>query len=144
VKERVQGRDQVLMYVDGSCRGNPGPGGYAAVLRYRGHEKVIVGGSDDTTNSRMELRAVVEGLGAIKVSSTILVVTDSQYVKNIMEGGGAYVNQDLVMELRGRMAGHRIRVKKVKGHSGHEMNDRADELATAESARRANEESGRN
>ena len=132
----IQGKKQVLMYVDGSCRGNPGPGGYAAVLRYGGHEKVIVGGDDDTTNNRMELRAVIEGLGAIKIPSTVLVITDSQYVQNILDGGGGRSNADLVMELSARVVGHRIKVKKVRGHSGHSGNERVDKLAYAEATRR--------
>jgi ribonuclease HI len=140
-----QENQAIKLYVDGSCRGNPGVGGWAAVLVYGENEKVLVGGADDTTANRMELTAVIEGLKAIKANNkSILVVTDSAYVRGMMGRYRAKKNLDLVNELRGLMRGRKIHVKQVRGHSGHEMNDRADELATAESARRANEESGRN
>lgn len=129
----------IKLYVDGSCRGNPGVGGYAAILAYDGREKVIVGGAEDTTANRMELSAVIEGLKAIRVTNrSILVVTDSAYVRGQMGGHQARANLDLVNELRGLMRGRKIAVKQIRGHSGHEMNDRVDELATAESERRLN------
>jgi ribonuclease HI len=126
---------QVFLYVDGACKGNPGPGGYAAVLVCRGREKEIVGGESRTTNNRMELAAVIAGLQALKRPCRVTVVTDSRYVALILTGGQAKTNLDLVREAR-RLAGqHDVTVQQVAGHSGHPMNERCDRLAQAEALR---------
>jgi ribonuclease HI len=126
---------QVFLYVDGACKGNPGPGGYAAVLVCRGRENEIVGGQSRTTNNRMELAAVIAGLQALKRSCRVVVVTDSRYVALILTGGQAKTNLDLVREAR-RLAGqHVVTVEQVRGHSGHALNERCDRLAQAEALR---------
>jgi len=127
---------KVHLYVDGSCRGNPGPGGYAAVLQYGRHERELVGGQDRTTNNRMELMAVISGLKALKRRCQIIVVTDSQYVATMLNGGRAKANRDLIQELHQLANQHEIAVEKVNGHSGHLMNERVHRLAHAEATRR--------
>lgn len=129
-------QDQVLLYTDGSCLGNPGPGGWSAILRYGGHEKELVGGADQTTNNRMELTAVLEGLKALKRRCQVTVVTDSQYVATILNGGKAKANRDLVYEVRVEARRHEVTVQQVRGHSGHEMNELADQLAFTEANHR--------
>lgn len=127
---------QVYLYVDGACRGNPGPGGYAAILRCGDQEREVVGGSDQTTNNRMELTAVLAGLQALKGPCRLTVVTDSQYVAAILNGAKAKHNLDLVQEVRRLAEGQELVVEQVAGHSGHLFNERADKLAGAEAARR--------
>jgi len=127
---------QVMMYVDGACKGNPGPGGWAAVLRCGEHTKELVGGADHTTNNRMELQAVIEGLKALKKRSVVRLVTDSQYVIQMLKGAHARANQDLVEELRQLAGQHQVQAQWVKGHNGHELNELADELASREAAHR--------
>ena len=87
---------QVSLFVDGSCLGNPGPGGWAAILQCGDHEKEVVGGANHTTNNRMELTAVIEGMKVLKRRCQVTVVTDSQYVATILNGGKAKANLDLV------------------------------------------------
>lgn len=130
---------KVHLYVDGSCRGNPGPGGYAAVLQYGRHEREIVGGEGRTTNNRMELTAVICGLKALKRRCQVVIVTDSQYVATMLNGGRARANLDLVQELHQLVSQHEVVIEKVNGHSGHGMNDRVDRLAHAEATRRLNQ-----
>lgn len=127
---------QVSMFVDGSCLGNPGPGGWAAILQCGQHEKEVVGGADHTTNNRMELTAVLEGLKALTRRCQVTVVTDSQYVATILNGGKAKANQDLVCEVRVQARRHEVTVQQVRGHSGHEMNELADQLAFTEANHR--------
>lgn len=131
---------KVYLYSDGSCRGNPGPGGYAAVLTYGQNEKEVTGGQENTTNNRMELLAVINGLKAIKRKCTVVIVTDSQYVitviKTCMGNGKAKANPDLIKELRKQVKRHDIEIKKVLGHSGHTMNERVDYLAHFEATKR--------
>lgn len=127
---------QVSMFVDGSCLGNPGPGGWAAILQYGAHEKEVVGGADHTTNNRMELTAVLEGLKALNRCCQVTVVTDSQYVATILNGGKAKANQDLVQQVRAQARRHEVTVQQVRGHSGHEMNELADQLAFTEANHR--------
>lgn len=122
---------QVTLYTDGSCLGNPGPGGYAAVLSCNGRAKEITGGANHTTNNRMELQAVIVGLQSLKRHCQVTVVTDSQYVVTILNNGRAKANLDLVQQLRQLACRHDITVQQVRGHSGHEMNERCDQLATA-------------
>lgn len=127
---------QVSMFVDGSCLGNPGPGGWAAILQCGQHEKEVVGGADHTTNNRMELTAVLEGLKALTRRCQVTVVTDSQYVVTILNGGKAKANLDLVQQVRQLSRQHDITVQQVRGHSGHEMNERCDWLASAKASQR--------
>ena len=123
--------NQVFLYTDGSCRGNPGPGGYAAILQSGAHEKTLTGGVPHTTNNRMELQAVIVGLAALKRRCQVTVVTDSQYVATILNGGKARANRDLVQQVRELAADRHLKVQLVAGHSGHEMNERCDALAQA-------------
>ena len=127
---------KVLVYVDGSCRGNPGPGGWAAVLQCGEREKELVGGEDQTTNNRMELTAVIEGLKALKRRCQVTVVTDSQYVATMLNGGRAKANLDLVQQLRQLMQQHEVTVEQVQAHSGHPLNERCDRLAQTQAIHR--------
>jgi ribonuclease HI len=133
----------INIYTDGACKGNPGPGGWGAVLEYDGKEKELFGGEPATTNNRMELTAVIEALGALRRPCTVVLHTDSQYVqKGItewIEGWKArgwrtaakepVKNADLWRKLDEVVRTHRIRWVWVKGHSGHDGNERADALA---------------
>lgn len=139
---------EVYLISDGACIGNPGPGGWACILRYGDHKKELSGGEKSSTNNRMELRAVIEGLKALKESCSVTVITDSQYVRNGItqwlpqwkargwrkrtkgsSGTREVLNQDLWQELDAATAGHEIRWEWVKGHAGHEDNMRCDRLA---------------
>lgn len=135
--------NQVEMYTDGACKGNPGPGGWGALLRFNGKEKELFGGERDTTNNRMELTAVIAGLQALTRPCRVVVYTDSQYVKN---GISEWIhnwkkrgwktaskepvkNADLWQALDAARALHDVDWRWVKGHAGHEFNERADQLA---------------
>ncbi len=134
---------QVEIFTDGACRGNPGPGGWAALLRVGDHEKLISGAEQDTTNNRMELRAAIEGLSALKRPSRVVLTTDSQYVRQgITQWIGGWKkngwrtaarkpvkNQDLWQQLDAALAQHEVEWLWVKGHSGHEENERVDQAA---------------
>ncbi len=129
----------VEIFTDGACSGNPGPGGWGAILRYGGHEKELSGGEELTTNNRMELMAAIRALEAMKRSCRIDLYTDSQYVqKGVMEwmagwkakGWPARIkNQDLWKELDALLQKHDVTFHWIKGHAGHSENERADELA---------------
>lgn len=133
----------IEIYTDGACRGNPGPGGWGALLRAGKHEKELWGGEHHTTNNRMEMTAVIESLKAMKRPSDIVLTTDSQYVrkgitewiegwkrKNWQTAARKPVkNADLWKEIDRLAATHNIEWKWVKGHSGHAENERVDELA---------------
>lgn len=133
----------VEIFTDGACRGNPGPGGWGVLLRAGDVEKELWGGEADTTNNRMELKAAIEGLDALKRPSTVSLTTDSQYVrKGITEwiagwkakgwktaGKQPVKNRDLWEQLDALSQQHRIEWHWVKGHSGHEENERVDALA---------------
>jgi ribonuclease HI len=135
----------VDIYTDGACRGNPGPGGWAALLSAGSHEKEISGAENPTTNNRMELRAVIAALEALKRPSPVRLYTDSQYVRRgITEwlaqwkardwktaDRKAVKNQDLWQQLEQAAARHRIEWHWVRGHTGVEGNERADALANA-------------
>ncbi len=135
--------EPVLLFTDGACRGNPGPGGWGALLRYRGVEKELWGGEPETTNNRMELTAVIEGLRALRRPSRVRIVTDSQYVKNGMESWihnwkrngwrtaskKPVKNADLWQELDRLVNRHQVEWEWVRGHSGHPENERVDALA---------------
>ncbi len=138
--------DKLEIYTDGACSGNPGRGGWGAVLLYKGHEKKISGFAKDTTNNRMELAAVIEALKAIKKSSAeITIYTDSKYVQNGITGWihswkknnwrnsskKPIKNVDLWQQLDEESSKHNIDWQWVKGHSGNKYNDIADELATS-------------
>ena len=134
----------VELWTDGACSGNPGPGGWAAVLRLGERERELTGGDPATTNNRMELQAVVEGLRALKRPCRVLVHTDSAYVRNAIRQGWIdgwqrngwrtkaktpVANRDLWEDLLEAMRDHRVEWVAVKGHSGVELNERCDRLA---------------
>ena len=137
---------KVCIYTDGACSGNPGPGGWAAILRYNGHEKELSGGEAVTTNNRMELTAVISALEALREPCEVELWTDSQYIaRAINEGwlagwkrrgwkrkGGELKNIELWQELDGLLARHKVNFNWLKGHDGHEFNERCDALAVAE------------
>ena len=133
----------VVIYTDGACKGNPGPGGWGALLEYDGRRKELFGGEPHTTNNRMELVAVIRALEALKRESDVAIYTDSQYVKNGIE---AWIhawkrngwktsdkkpvkNEDLWRELDQLATRHRISWHWVRGHADNPGNERADELA---------------
>ena len=135
---------RVEIFTDGACSGNPGPGGWGALLRCRGVEKELSGGEKETTNNRMELTAVISALAALKTSCDISLYTDSKYVmdgitrwlpnwkKNGWETSNKkspVKNVDLWQRLDELAGGHEIRWIWVKGHAGHAENERVDELA---------------
>jgi ribonuclease HI len=136
---------RVEIYTDGACSGNPGPGGWGAVLLYQDYRKEISGGNDLTTNQRMELTAVIEALKALKVTGwEVVVYSDSAYIVNAFKQNWlskwekndwknskkeAVANQDLWKELIALSHRNHIKVEKVKGHSGVKWNERCDELA---------------
>jgi ribonuclease HI len=133
----------VRIYTDGACKGNPGPGGWGALLRSGGHERELFGGDPATTNNRMELTAVIRALAALKQASKVEVYTDSEYVmKGITEWLAAWKrrgwktadrkpvkNADLWRELDEVAGRHEVRWHWVRGHAGHPENERADALA---------------
>lgn len=134
---------KVELFTDGACSGNPGPGGWGAILRWRGVEKELFGGAADTTNNRMEMTAVIEGLKALKRPCQVTIYTDSQYVlKGVTEWLSGWKargwktadkkpvkNIDLWQILDEKIANHAIEWCWVKGHAGHPENERADQLA---------------
>ena len=134
--------EQVVIYTDGSSRGNPGPGGYGVILKYGAHERELSQGYHFTTNNRMELMAVIEGIKALKKNGlTITLYSDSQYVvKAIKEGWlkkwiatnfkGGKKNPDLWKELHDLLQLHQVNFKWIKGHADNPYNNRCDELAT--------------
>lgn len=137
---------EVVINTDGSCLGNPGPGGWAAILQYGDHEKEISGGESDTTNNRMELLAVIMALEALKRPVSVAVVSDSTYMKdgitkwiNGWKRNGwktaakkPVANQDLWMRLDDAVSRHNIQWRWVKGHAGDDLNERCDTLARTE------------
>jgi ribonuclease HI len=136
---------KVKLITDGACIGNPGPGGWACILRYGDHKKEMWGSEPDTTNNRMELQAAVEGLRALRERCTVEVVTDSQYLRNGItewihgwklngwrtKSKSPVVNQDLWKELDEQNERHHTQWSWTKGHASHADNNRCDELATA-------------
>ena len=133
----------VEIYTDGACRGNPGPGGWGALIRFNVHEKELCGGEQDTTNNRMELMAAIQGLESLSRACEVKLYTDSKYV---MQGITEWIhnwkkkgwktaakkpvkNADLWQQLDTARERHQIEWIWVKGHAGHEGNERADELA---------------
>ena len=142
----------VVIHTDGACSGNPGPGGWGAILAFGDHKKELKGGEAHTTNNRMELLAAIMALEALKSPCRVVLSTDSQYVqKGIGEwlpnwvrrgwktaAGEPVKNQDLWQRLHSAAAPHRIEWKWVKGHAGHVENERVDRLARAEAERLRN------
>jgi ribonuclease HI len=138
---------EVELWTDGACSGNPGPGGWAALLRMGDHERVLSGGDRRTTNNRMELTGVVEGLRALTRPCHVRVHTDSSYVKNAFTNGWIarwqrngwtsvqrqpVKNRELWQELVAEVARHEVEWVKVRGHRGVELNERVDRLACIE------------
>lgn len=141
---------EVTIYTDGACSGNPGPGGWGAILIYGEHKKEISGGESETTNNRMELTAVIEALNKLKEPCAVTVYSDSAYIVNGMNQGWLInwkrngwmtsknrpvENQDLWKELDRLLQVHDVRFVKVKGHSDDELNNRCDMLAVQASKR---------
>lgn len=146
VEESVD-EDKIILYTDGACSGNPGAGGYCAILQYNGKEKIISGGEAQTTNNRMELLGVINGLKALKNPSEVEVYSDSAYVVNAFledwisywvlnnwttKGKKEVANVDLWQELIELTRKHKIVWHKVKGHANNELNNRCDEIARSE------------
>jgi len=134
----------VTLYSDGSSLGNPGPGGYAGILEYRGKRREYSGGEPYTTNNRMELKAVIEGLKLLKEPCEVEVVTDSSYVAKainewlpgwVKKGFKKVKNPDLWREYLEAAAPHRVHATWVRGHDGHPENERCDHMARAEAER---------
>ncbi|ABB39735.2 Ribonuclease H [Oleidesulfovibrio alaskensis G20] len=141
---------QVDIFTDGSCLGNPGPGGWAAVLRYAGTQKELGGGFSGTTNNRMEILAVIEGLEALQEPCTVNLYTDSQYVRNAVEkkwldswqrngwktaARKPVKNKDLWLRLLPLLARHTVKFHWVRGHSGHPENELCDTIARGHASR---------
>lgn len=139
---------EVTIYTDGACSGNPGPGGWAAILMAGGHTKELSGGDKDTTNNRMELLGVINGLKALKFPCKVKIYSDSAYVVNafnqnwidkwVLNGWknsakADVANADLWKELVKLTSMHEVTFIKVKGHADNEYNNRCDELAVSES-----------
>ncbi|MBQ5904757.1 MAG: ribonuclease HI [Clostridia bacterium] len=139
---------EVKVYTDGACSGNPGAGGWGTILEYKGIKRELSGGMAETTNNRMELTAVIEGLKALKESCKVTVITDSQYVANGINLGWAEswkangwrkkdrkpaLNPELWDALLSEIARHEVTIEWIKGHAGHPENERCDELAVMES-----------
>ena len=137
----------VTLYTDGACSGNPGPGGWGAILEYMGHEKELSGGEDNTTNNRMELTAVIEGLSCLKQPCAVELYSDSKYVIDGLEKGWAEgwkkrgwiksdkkpaLNPDLWEKLLELTHIHQMRYHWVKGHADNPKNNRCDEMAVAQ------------
>ena len=137
--------EAIEIYTDGACSGNPGPGGWGVILRWRGHEKELSGGEADTTNNRMELMAAIQALESLKRSSSVDLHTDSTYVRDGItkwihgwkrngwktSAKKPVKNEDLWKRLDAALSGHQVSWHWVKGHDGHPENERADGLATA-------------
>ena len=136
--------EKIIIYTDGACSGNPGPGGWGAILMYKGAKKEISGGKKDTTNNIMEITAVIEGLKKLKKQSEVQVYSDSSYVVNTFKQGWIYnwmkkgwktasgepvKNKELWQELYDLTQKHKVEFIKVKGHSDNEFNNRCDEMA---------------
>ncbi len=136
----------VILYTDGACSGNPGPGGWASILRYGENTRELSGGEAQTTNNRMELMGVIEGLRALKEKCAVELYSDSQYIVNALTNGwlrdwkrrgwkrrdGELKNAELWQELDGLLAKHAVTAHWVKGHADNEYNNRCDALAVAE------------
>lgn len=140
---------KVDIFTDGACSGNPGPGGWGAILRYGNHELELSGGEKSTTNNRMELTAVIEALKRLKEKCSVTIYTDSKYVADAFLQGWIWnwakngwkksdkkpvLNPELWQTLLTEISKHDYKIVWVKGHAGHPENERCDKLATAKSA----------
>lgn len=141
---------KVEIFTDGACKGNPGPGGWGAVLRYNETEKMISGGNPDTTNNKMELTAVIEALKLLKEPCEVILTSDSKYVCDSVDKGWVYswkkkgwkksdgkpaLNIDLWEQLLPLLSTHSVTFKWIKGHAGHRENELCDEMAVKEAAK---------
>ncbi|WBY64884.1 MAG: Ribonuclease H [Thermocaproicibacter melissae] len=139
---------KVEIFTDGACSGNPGPGGWGAILRYNGHEKRISGGAPETTNNRMELSGVIAALSQLKEPCEVILTSDSRYVCDAIQKGWAEswrkngwrkadkkpaLNSDLWEKLLDLLSVHHVTVNWIKGHAGHPENECCDRMAVAES-----------
>ena len=135
-------KPEVTIYTDGACQGNPGPGGWGALLRYGKHEKILSGGEKETTNNRMELQAALEALRGLKEPCQVTLFTDSEYLKkgitdwmpnwkkrNWRRKGGELANVDLWMKLDQEIERHEVDWRWIRGHAGNMYNERVDRLA---------------
>ena len=144
----TQQQKHVEIFTDGACSGNPGPGGWGAVLRYKGNTRELSGGARETTNNRMELTAVIEALSALKEPCDVTLTSDSKYVIDAIQKGWVYgwkkkgwiksdkkpaLNVDLWEQLLPLLAYHQVEFVWVKGHAGHPENERCDQMAVAQS-----------
>lgn len=140
----------VVIYTDGSCSGNPGPGGWGVIMQHAGKQKTLSGGDKNTTNNRMEITAVIMGLSALKIRCAVEIRTDSTYVCDAVSKGWLtkwqangwkkadkkpVENTDLWKDLIGLLSAHEVTMTKVAGHAGNPGNELADKLATAETAK---------
>lgn len=140
---------RVELFTDGACSGNPGPGGWGAILRFGGHEKELSGGERDTTNNRMELTAAIVGLETLKEPCKVIITSDSKYLVDAVEKGWLYgwqkkgwrrgknepiPNTDLWQRLLPQLGRHSVEFNWVRGHAGHPENERCDSLAVREVA----------
>ena len=147
----MSSRQEVSIYTDGACIGNPGPGGYGVVLVHGDHRQELSGGRRLTTNNRMEMLAAIEGLEALKQPCAVTLYSDSQYLVNSMEKGWAQrwskngwmrnkkepaINPDLWQRLLELCKGHQVKFRWVKGHAGDPLNERCDRLANGEARKR--------
>lgn len=143
-------KPEVIVYTDGACSGNPGPGGWGAILKWNGKEKELSGGAPQTTNNRMEMQAVIEALNALKKPCLVKIHSDSALIINAFTQGWIenwqkkgwrkadkkpVENKELWQNMLKAMESHEVKWVKVKGHSGIELNERADQLAVAASQR---------
>lgn len=144
VAESMGKLPKVDIWSDGACTGNPGPGGWAAILRSGRHEKVLTGGEHETTNNRMEITAALQGLRALKTQSQVTIFTDSTYLlqgatewmpnwkaRGWKRKGGKLLNVDLWQAMDQELTRHEVSWVWVQGHAGNVMNERADRLAVA-------------
>lgn len=140
---------RVELFTDGACSGNPGPGGWGAILRFEGREKELSGGERDTTNNRMELTAAIVGLETLKEPCRVTITSDSKYLVDAVEKGWLYgwqkkgwrrgknepvLNVDLWQRLLPQLGRHKVEFNWVRGHAGHPENERCDSLAVKEIA----------
>ena len=138
---------KIILYTDGACSGNPGAGGYCAILRYNDREKILSGGEKETTNNRMELMAVIIGLECLKEGCEVDVYSDSAYVVNAFvqdwisfwvlnnwrtKGKSQVLNVDLWQRLLKQLERHKVNWNKVKGHADNELNNKCDMIARSE------------
>lgn len=145
----------MYIFTDGACKGNPGPGGWGAILRYKGVEKEISGGEADTTNNRMEMTALIRALELLKEPCQVVLTSDSKYVLDGLQKGWAQgwkargwkksdkspaLNPDLWEQLLQLTARHEMEYHWIRGHAGHAENERCDALAVAAAARYAQKE----